>query len=89
MGTLAVQPAARKPRAFHAQLHGLAGILTKPADAVLFLEPDSGAVVTITEADRAALVVLGSVEDAMAQYLEDLARGGYARICTTRAQEVA
>ena len=28
----------RKPRAFHCTFHGLSGIITKPADHVLFLE---------------------------------------------------
>jgi hypothetical protein len=51
MLTVADPIPSRKPRAFYAHLHGLAGILTKPADHVLFLEPESGAVVTLTPAD--------------------------------------
>ena len=38
--------------AFYCTFHGLSGVITKPADAVLFLEPESGAVVTITPAIR-------------------------------------
>ena len=74
----------RKPRAFYATLHGLSGVITKPAKAVLFLEPESGAVVTLTPADSAALVVLGEVETAMAQYVTDMAAGGYAAVACSR-----
>lgn len=62
-------------------MHGLPGVITKPADAVLFLEPASGAVVTITPADTAELVVLGEVETATAQYLRDLTGGRAAVVC--------
>jgi hypothetical protein len=64
-------------------------VITKPAAAVLFLEPESGAVVTITQADAPHLVVLGEVETAMTQYIADQTRGGAARIATQRLQEVA
>ena len=80
---------SRKPAAFYAQLHGLSGVITKPGDAVLFLEHESGAVVTITQADAPHLVVLGEVETAMAQSLDDMASGGYAAVACSRAQEVA
>jgi hypothetical protein len=76
-------------KAFYATLHGLSGVITKPADAVLFLEPESGTVVTITAADAPHLVVLAPVATAMAQDLDDMARGGAARIACTRLQEVA
>jgi hypothetical protein len=75
----------RNPKAFYCTLHGLSGVITRPADAVLFLEPESGAVVTITQADAPHLVVLGNVEDAMAQYVTDMAAGGYAAIACSRA----
>jgi len=75
------QTTRKAPTAFYAQLHGLPGVITKPADAVLFLEPASGAVVTITPADTAALVVLGEVETATAQYLRDLTGGRAAVVC--------
>jgi hypothetical protein len=83
-------PISRKPaKAFYAQLHGLSGVLTKPADAVLFLEHESGAVGTISQADAPDLVVLGAVAPSMAQYIDDMARGGYAKIACDRLQEVA
>jgi hypothetical protein len=74
-------------KAFYAQFHGLSGVLTKPADRVLFLEHASGAVVTITTADEPHLVVLGRVEEAMAQYIEDMTHGRAAVACG-REQEV-
>ena len=73
-------------KAFYAQLHGLSGVVVKPADAVLFLEPESGAVVMVTDADQPHLVVLGAVAEAMSQYLADMARGGYAAVCTSREE---
>jgi hypothetical protein len=78
----------RKPKAFHCTFHGLSGILTKPADHVLFLDPESGAVVTLTDADYPELVVLGEVATSMQQYIADMAAGGYAAICTSRAMGV-
>jgi hypothetical protein len=89
MQTVPEIPTARKPTAYYAQLHGLSGVITKHADAVLFLELESGAVVTLTPADSVAVVVLGAVEDAMAQYLTDMAAGGYAAVACSRLQEVA
>ena len=87
--TLPEPTASRKPKAFYATLHGLSGALTKPADHVLFLEHESGAVVTITDADAPHLMVLGEVAEAMAQYVADMARGGAARIACERLQEMA
>ncbi len=75
-------------KAFYAQLHGLSGVLTKPGPAVLFLDPASGAVVTITPTDTPHLLVLGEVGTATAQYLTDRAAGGYAAIATSRQMEV-
>ena len=71
-------------KAFYATLHGLSGVLTRPADHVLFLEPESGAVVTLTEADYPELTVLGEVASSMQQYLSDMAAGGYAAIACSR-----
>jgi hypothetical protein len=85
MATVANVSTQRKPKAYYATLHGLSGVLTRPADHVLFLEHESGAVVTVTQADMPDLVVLGEVAEAMAQYIEDLARGGYAAIARSRA----
>ena len=89
MATVPEIPTQRKPTAFYATLHGLSGVITRPADHVLFLEPESGAVVTITPADTPHLVVLGEVAASMQQYRADMARGGAARIACDRLQEVA
>jgi len=75
----------RNPKAFYATFHGLSGVLTKPADRVLFLEPESGAVVTVTETDYPHLVVLGEVASSMQQYIADMAVGGAAAIACSRA----
>src|SRR5207302_1062053 len=50
----------RNPKAFYCTFHGLSGVLTKPADHVLFLDPESGAVITVTESDYCHLVVLAT-----------------------------
>jgi hypothetical protein len=86
--TVAAPTTNRKPRAYYATLHGLSGVLTRPADHVLFLEHESGAVMTITPADEPHLVVLGEVDSAMAQYVADLAAGGYAAVACSCEQEV-
>jgi len=88
MQTVADTTTARKPRAFYAQLHGLSGVITRPADAVLFLEPESGAVVTIAASDAPHLVVLGEVATSMAQYVADMAAGGNAAQACSRAMGV-
>jgi hypothetical protein len=88
MATVANPPTSRKPQAYYATFHGLSGVITKPADRVLFLEHESGAVVTITDADAPSLVVNGAVAEAMAQYCVDMARGGYAAIACSRRMEV-
>ena len=85
MQTVAEIFPSRNPKAFYVTFHGLLGVLTKPADHVLFLEHASGAVVTVTEADAPHLLVLGEVAPAMAQYVADMAAGGYAAIATSRA----
>jgi hypothetical protein len=85
MATVTETTTQHKPKAFYATLHGLSGVITRPADHVLFLEHESGAVVTVTQADTPHLVVLGAVEDAMAQYCADMARGGYAALACSRA----
>jgi hypothetical protein len=77
-------------KAWYCSFHGLSGVLTKPADRVLFLEHESGAVVTVTDADMPHIVVNGAVAEAMAQYCADMARGGYAAIaCQRQMLEVA
>ena len=72
-------------KAFYAQLHGLSGVITRPGAHVLFLEHESGAVVTVTEADYPHLVVLGAVAESMDQYIADMTAGGYAAIACSRA----
>jgi hypothetical protein len=83
-------PTARKPTAYYASFHGLSGVITKPAAHVLFLDPESGAVVTLHDSDYADLVVLGAVAESMTQYISDMANGGYAAIaCSRQMLEVA
>jgi hypothetical protein len=82
-------PTARKQaKAFYATLHGLSGVITHPADHVLFLEHESSAVVTITQTDAPHLVVLGEVESATAQWISDMAAGGYAAVACSRTEGV-
>ena len=85
MATVANPTETRNPKTYYAQLHGLSGVITKPADRVLFLEPESGAVVTVTETDYPHLVVLGEVASSMQQYIADMAVGGAAAIACSRA----
>jgi hypothetical protein len=83
-----ISPTRKPAKAFYAQLHGLSGAITKPADHVLFLEPESGAMVTVTEADSPALTVLGEVASSMQQYITDMAAGGSAKVACSRKMEV-
>ena len=76
-------------KAFYCTFHGLAGVITRPAAHVLFLDPTSGAVVTLHDSDAADLVVLGAVDAALRQYIDDMAAGGYATIACSRQMEVA
>jgi hypothetical protein len=77
-------------RAYHCTYNGLSGVITKPADQVLFLEPQSGAVVTLSPDEvYRDVVVLGEVATAMVQYLSDLAAGGHAQIACRRLQGVS
>jgi hypothetical protein len=72
-------------KAFHCTYQGLAGILVKPQAQVLFLEPESGAVVTLSpEEVLREVVVNGEVGETMRQYVADLARGGAAAIACSR-----
>ena len=73
--------------AYHCTYNGLSGVLTRPADQVLFLEPESGAVVTLSpEEVYRDVVVNGEVAIAMVQYVNDLAAGGYAQIACSRCR---
>ena len=69
-------------KAYHCTYHGLSGVLTRPADQVLFLELESGAVVTLSpEEVYRDVVVNGEVALAMVQYLNDMAVGRAALVC--------
>jgi hypothetical protein len=90
MATVTASTTPCNPKAYHCTYLGLTGILTKPADTVLFLEPDSGAVIALSPAEVLRdVVVNGAVADAMAQYIADMAAGGYATIACERRMEVA
>ena len=81
--------APRKPTAYYAQYLGLSGVLTRPAGTALFLEY-SGAVISLSDEEVYREVVInGAVDVTMAQYLDDMARGGAVAISTRRQQEVA
>ena len=70
MATLPETAPACNPKAYHATYLGLSGILTRPADHVLFLEPESGAVIALSPAEVLRdVVVNGAVAEAMAQYI--------------------
>jgi hypothetical protein len=79
------QTAPPNDPAFHATFHDLAGVITLHQGRALFLEPESGAVVTLTDADVPHVVRLGRGDVAMAQWIRVMAVGGYAAIATARA----
>ena len=88
--TVAVPTENRNPKAYYAQYLGLAGVLTKRANRVLFLEPESGAVITLSpEEVLVSVVINGEVGEAMRQYLSDMAAGGAAAVACSRLQAVA
>jgi hypothetical protein len=69
-------------KAFYCTYLGLSGVITKPADTVLFLEPTSGAVVSLSDVEvYRDVVVNGEVALAMVQYLHDMAVGRAALVC--------
>ena len=89
MATVAVPKPLRKPTAFYCTYLGLSGVLTRPAGQVLFLEPHSGAVVILSDVEvYTQVVVNGPVDLAMAQYIADMARGGYAAVACSREEGV-
>ena len=74
-------------KAFYCTYMGLSGVLTRPADRVLFLEPRSGAVVTLSpEEVYTEVVVNGEVGASMAQYIADQLAGGAALVACSREQ---
>jgi hypothetical protein len=82
MATVTETSPARKPKAYHCTYLGLSGILVKPADAMLFLEASSGAVITLSAEEVLRDVVInGEVGETMRQYLEDMASGRAALVC--------
>jgi len=87
MQTIAQPRTARK--AFYAHLDSTAGYLTKVGQAILFLDPETGAITTIGPEHVNFLVVLGQVDVAMEQYISDMTTGGYAKVACTRQMEVA
>jgi hypothetical protein len=90
MATVAAPSPASKPKAYHCTYLGLSGILVKPAAAVLFLEPESGAVITLSpEEVLVSVVINGEVGETMRQYVADQLAGGAAAICTSRKMRVA
>lgn len=82
MATIPQHPVPAK--AFYASLDGLSGVLTRPGGKILFLEPESGTVVTITEADYPHLIVLGQVDLSMQQFIADSIAGGAPMIACQR-----
>jgi hypothetical protein len=85
MASVLTQTETRKPTAYYCTYLGLSGVLTRPAGTALFLEPESGAVVSLSPEEVLRDVVLnGAVDLAMAAYLDDMARGGAVRIATSR-----
>jgi hypothetical protein len=89
MSTVAEASTDRNPKAYHCTYLGLSGILVKPAAAVLFLEPERGAVVTLSAEDVLRDVVInGEVGETMRAYVADLAAGGYAKRACAREEGV-
>lgn len=64
---------ADKPRAYFAHLDERSGVLTKPADEVLFFDTEARTFTTITPANAMRVVVLKEVGAWMSEYYADLA----------------
>lgn len=76
-------------KAFYAQFLGDAGYLTKVDDRLLFLAYGSSTTHVIEPADVCNLDVLGEVGTAVAAFVADMTRGGYAAIACERQMEAA
>ena len=76
-------------KAFYAHFRDEAGYLTKYDGDLLFLADGSTTPHTIEPEDVCWLAVLGEVGTAVAQFVQDQLRGGYAAIVCDRLQEVA
>jgi hypothetical protein len=84
MQTIAQTPESHKPpKAFCAHLHAVEGALTKVHGEMLFMAWDSGEITSVTS--YAGLTVLGEIGLADTQALHDAMFGGYAAVCTSRA----
>jgi hypothetical protein len=81
MTTVAETRTTRKPQAFFAQYDGVSGIISKPGTTVIFFDPETQTVIPLTEPNPPLLVVLGNVEEWMADFYSDL----QARILERRA----
>jgi hypothetical protein len=89
MSTLPKTTATRNLIVRYATFHGEPGYAIRtPARRVLFVDHGAQSV-TLTNADIAALTLLGDVNVAEAQALADFLAGGAAAICVSRSMEVA
>ncbi len=73
----------------YATFHGEPGYALRTADRRVFFVNHDAEMVTLTNADIPALVLLGDVNTAERQHLLDTVAGGAAAICTSRSMEVA
>jgi hypothetical protein len=69
----------------YTHLRGVAGIAFRTQDRRCFFVSEAAEMTELTNADLPALDLLGAVDLADAQYMEDLAAGGYAAIACSRA----
>jgi hypothetical protein len=89
MTTVAATPAPRKPaKVFYAHLDDQPGALTR-VQGIIYFVADAGEIIEITPAHITFLVVLGEMQLADAQRIEDLMHGGAAGVACSRAMEVS
>jgi hypothetical protein len=87
--TSVTQPTIKaKPRAFYAHLDDQAGLLTKVNGTLFFMVPETGDITEIEAEHTPFLTVLGQVDVAMAQWMEDMVAGGYAAKACNREMGV-